>query len=265
MEQNFGNELQREAFTSGQVFGKRIKYYLVVLLAVGFGALMLAGEDALTVYREETIMLVVISAVVAVFFILLAHVLVKGGELVIYEGGFSYTRGGNTISVPFSQVASTYRESDTVGGGFLVGGLIGMLPIFQVHKFILVKNNGAKQTALRHRRTPGYKFMTRELDMAFTRYLLKDLSINTLASTNISFGDQLQLRNGGLVLTTRKWRKTNETIIPFESIYSMSESEPILLEGHPNEKGKKETLVNLGVAGHNIEVLRQIIKMVQQG
>ncbi|MCL2527138.1 MAG: hypothetical protein FWE42_01875, partial [Defluviitaleaceae bacterium] len=118
-----------------------------------------------------------------------------------------------------------------------------------------------KRIVLRHRRTPGYNHTTKELELAFTRHMMKDITTETLPETNISFGDQLQLRDGDLVQTTRKWRKTIETVIPFGSIYRMSDSAPITLDGHPNVKGKSETLVNLGDTGHNIEVLRQIIKL----
>jgi len=269
-EHGFGSELLSEAWTGGKVFAKRLKYFIPALLAAGFGLFMAmdpeiweAGSPANYEYFEGMIIVVAICAIVFLFFMILAFALVKRSKIVIYEEGFAYTRGRRTKSMAYSQMDSTFRESGVVGGGFIIGGLIGMLPIFQVHKFTAVSNKGAKPIVMRHRRTPGYNFATRELEQAFARYLLRGISLATLPTTNISFGDQLQLRNGELVHTVKKWRKTTETVIPFSDITSISDTEPVTIEGGLNAKGKRETLVNLGDTGRNIEVLRQIYKMVK--
>ena len=275
--QRFGDELHREAFTSGKVFGRRIKYYLLALLGLGFGVLMATAEDAFTYYNDETLLLLAISGAVVVLFLLIAHLAVKGGEIVIFESGVSFTRGSKTRSIYFGDVASVYRKSGVILDGLVVGGLIGMLPIFQVHKFFLLGKAATPMLTLRHRRVPGWKYMFRELEAAYTKYVMKDISPATIANANITFGDQLQLRGGNLVLTKKKWRQTTESIVPFEAINSINGSEivtlggfanenrtnVVTLEGFPNEKGKKEDLVTLGDDGRNTEILRQIVKMMQ--
>jgi len=260
----FGNELKREKWGGGRTFAKRIKYFIPALLALGFAIFMWTDPYFMSPGYEEIDLIIVFASVLALlFFILLAFTLVKRSEIVIYEEGFTYKRGRRLRSFSYGMMSATYRESGVVGGGWIIGGLIGMLPIFQVHKFNILDHSTSRLIALRHRRTPGYKYMTRELEIAFARYLMRNITMENLHMTNISFGDQLALRQGHLIQIKRKWRKTEETGIPFEYITRITDTDPIILEGPLNAKGKPDTIVNLGDTGRNIEVLRMVVYMVQ--
>jgi len=267
-QQNFGTELQRERFSSGKIFVKRIKYYVMVLLAAVFAAAIATDPYYAETGSEDlqSIMLFVCLGV-ALFFLLLSFLLVRPAELVIYEEGFVFTRGRKVTEVGYNQIGSVYRTTDSIFDIFFLFGLVGVLiswlPIFQVRKLHVYGPNGNRVVVLRHRRTPDFKRMTKELEQVFAWYRMRGITAENIAEITISFHEELELKGGQLIHTEKKWRKTESKAIPFESIYQVTETEPVQLLGHPDERGRHDSLVNLGDAGRNVELLRRIVEMMK--
>jgi len=266
--------------TSGQTLKKRLLYFIPALVLAGLGVLTLIDRYIFVVRygdQETFIFFLVAFFGIAFVFLLLGIMLVKHTELSIFDEGIIFTRGSKSEHVAFSDLegindtktSTTVIVTSPAGGlvgGLIIGLLASFIPALNPHKIKLRKKDGTT-IKLSKSFLHNFKEVAENLHSAYTEYLLKDLSKENLSDANISFGPQLQLRDGQLVYCKNIMKKS-ETIIPFENISNICGGADgvVWIDGPKNEKGKAETLAKLSVESLlNIDALDRIVQMAQNG
>jgi len=116
-------------------------------------------------------------------------------EATLYENGLIYTIGRETTEVAFKDIKGIqFSVITTAGGakGYILSKITRPITLIE-HDGTRVEMGGFFPVFRNFRRF--YK----ELDSAFTDYLLKDTTYENIHQANISFGERLELRDGCFV------------------------------------------------------------------
>jgi len=195
--------------------------------------------------------------------ILLAIVLVKRSEAVIYENGFVFTRGSKVTELNFDNVKGISDWTTSIK-------FYGVISVGSVREVKIVKQDGEKIALtdatgfnLQNYSLPNFDQLADELGAVITKRLLKDVAKEKIGYVNISFGDQLEFTGGQFVYNEDKGR--NKIYIPLSKVIGAEIPEDsywLFLLGPRGQDGKAERLASIRAdKALNLGALYRIIEM----
>jgi hypothetical protein len=265
-ETKFGRELLRGATPSGQILKKRLLFIIPALIFLAFGALVLVNPDVFEFSAAEMDtatfkLLPLLFFAAGAIFVLIGIFRIKPAQVFIYEKGFAHIGGSKITEVDFGDVKGVANLKSTLK-------YMGELQIAKSkHEVTIVKNDGNKiclgPFTASKLFLPQAEQTADELDMAITKYLLKDVTKENIAKVNISFGDALELTGGQLAY--KAGGKKSVVYIPLDAVKDISFSEYWMeLKGASGEKlASIQITNNLEAKMLNSEAFRHIMRMIQ--
>ena len=175
----------------------------------------------------------VIAILTAVFIYCFVPILFfKQYEAVVYEQGLVLKYGSKVTELGFDDLKGIQFINQTVK-------LYGIIRTFASSCVNIFPKN-SKKIALNGFRMPDIERFGNEFSFTYTKYAAKDLNRENIYHANISFGSELELKNGMFIFKNKKE-------VPFDDISSITDSQGVIWLNGLNEKGKNRALITLKV------------------
>ena len=179
-------------------------------------------------------------------------------EIVVYENGIVFTLGSKVTELDFCDVKG-------INDATIVTKLYGVINAGQTRYAAIVKHNGEKHVFTKAL-VSELEQLADNLGAAFTKYLLREVTAETLDKAYISFGDSLELTGGLLVHDAGA--KKGKVSIPLNAVRNVAFDDDgywLTLEGEKNEKGKPEKLAMIRAdKALNLTALLRILDAFRQ-
>jgi len=258
-ETRFGALLFERTLTQAKAMQKIFLFLIVglVFIAAGIVAFMMAESDT-DVLNAWGVLLGLCS----IPFILRVFTSTRASEVAIYEKGFVHSRGSQTTEFDFNDIIGirdlTKRET----------WFAFIIPVVALKsRIVTIEMKDRTAVKLNSTKVPDFKHFANELNAIFTEHLISGVTKENLNQASISFGKELNLRNGQLMYSDGK----STTIIPFDDILNIEVSDTghhIMLIGEEKEKKKltrvdilaqfaTETSLNIGALYHIVQMAKE--------
>jgi len=272
-EMNFGKRLLEHRVTSEQIAKRKIRY-----LILGFGLIVVGA--ALGVYliiNRQGIIGVVLGIIPLLIFVPGILCIKAAGrdrqemEAILYALGVRHTIGTKSTEIAFEDIKGIRDVQWHKGRGKLTRPT--------KREATIVKKDGT-EFELHDKIVPDYEVFFDVLDVKFTEYLLRDITCEVLGQINISFGKELELRDGQFIYTQGRGgsiiaipldavRQVRDRPTPrkYEAFFTLtvwneSNSNFLVLTGWDETKGRVEILAKMHLADVlNIRALRRVVEM----
>ena len=256
-ETKFGKLLFQCSTTFGKDFRKRLLYLVPALVFITAGIYAQRNPDLLE--PDEITMVLGLFFGAGAFFLLLAVFFVKRSKAFLYEGGIVHTYASKVIEIDFNDVIGI-RDLASKQMWFAL-----ILPIFALKsRDITIEKKDGTIIQLSKNKVADINKFADILNSVFTERLLKDVTKQNLSKTTISFGKELELKDGQLLYN-------DKTVIPFEEIIKIETGDGghhIMLIGKEKESKKftrTDIIAMIAVdKALNIEALYRIVQIAKE-
>ncbi|MCL2828966.1 MAG: hypothetical protein FWD99_09575 [Oscillospiraceae bacterium] len=260
MKENFGNLLFERTLTQAKAMQRMFLFLIVALvfIAAGIVAFVMAESDTDVLYAWT-----VLLGLCSIPFILRVFTSTRASSVVVYEKGFVHTRSSKTTKFDFNDIIGI-RDLTKKETWFAF-----ILPVVALKsRVVTIEMKNGTTVKLNQTGVPDFRQFADELSVVFTEHLLSGVTKETLSQISISFGKELELRNGQLFYNDGK----SETVIPFDAILDIEVSDTghhIMLIGEEKEKKNfvrtdilaqvaSETSLNIGALYHIVQIAKEV-------
>ena len=182
----------------------------------------------------------------------------KSASAELYEGGLVYTTGKKITEVAFADIKGIKVQTSNFSVGDIQVGTI-MLS----NTLTICKKEGS-DIVLFKSSVPNFMVFAVEFSAVFSRWLLKDLTMDNISGAQISFGKDLELRDGQFIFKLK-----GENYIPLGDIASIEEDDldggqllKLFSRTKTDKKGRPELLAFISVhRDMNLEAFYHIAQM----
>jgi len=245
----FGKELYVAKTTTANLWKKRLPYFILLLLS-GFGSLYFAWF-----FDEYHILFLIACMIITIILIVYVFFRIGHSKATLYDNGFIYTYNKETDEILF----------DDVKGMFILH--IRLHPNSISHRItrhfadIYMKNGeNIGLNLLAAAELPSFRKFNELLDNAYSDYALQGAAFENLNELNISFGDNLELRNGSFVHNGKKLSvyDAQNVVISQDRHERITENSVLTLS---DKTGAEFAAINI-LEMLNIQILRRIVRIV---
>jgi polyferredoxin len=224
-------------------------FALAVVLKINFPG---AGELFMVIDDGTALLLIIVFTLIGIFFAFFTVKFSKSVKAVIYEKGISYTYGQAVTELAFEDTEGVKVVSLALGGVQTNAGNMAQVT--------LQKKDGS-QLKMMQNAVPQYRQFVDKFGTVYTKWLLKDLTMDNIAQKEMSFGPDFKLRGGGFVYLEGK---KPEVPIPLTAIKNIEVEEDdktaLFLNGSGGER-----LASIWIpTALNLEALMQILQMISK-
>jgi hypothetical protein len=244
----FGKELYVAKTTTANLWKKRLLFFILLLLS-GFGSLYFAWF-----FDEYNIFFLIVCMIATIILTVYTFFRIGHSEARLYDNGFIYTYNRDTDEILF----------DDVKGMFILYIRLHPNSNHRIDRHVadIFMKNGEELglDLLASAELPSFRKFNELLDNAYSDYVLQGAAFENLNNFNISFGDNLELRNGlfvhnGKMLSVYDAR---DVVISQDRHGRITENSVLTLS---DKNGNEFASINI-LEMLNIQILRRIVRIV---
>ena len=248
-----GNKVQSFSISSGRSLFRKLKYISPSIIAIIILIIILIEEMRFpgSVFHEtwEMALMAVILLPAIGWLLWVIKKIRFYHEIAVHENGFEMHFGSEVVPMYYDDLEgmSVLRTHTTYSG---------MIPVSRTHKMTIVPKDG-KEFEFTGGRSPQIKNLAPALNDYYTAHATKSLSREQIQTAQITFGKNLELKDGHFHAKVGLLRTTDEQI-PLNQVRSIQDnSGKITLDG-PYAMSRKggaidiptEGLINEGILWH---------------